>query len=231
MTKDPKDHHEISVFAKRLSNNSVVMAQRTNSYDDQRHTGFLIGNIKDKSLIIGGFDPVQFSVGEKIILRMAQDNHLVGFETEVEEKLSDPPIYLIKFPQTIESLDLRKSYRVQAFFPGNIYISGPTIGPEETQILKTRILDVSKGGCSCSTKTKLQAESDVKISFTLPGEQRIQSIKGVVIDSIAAGNVYDGRIRFIQEDRDLPIIEEISRWVNESISFVSDVGILHGRQE
>lgn len=207
------------------------MAQRTDPYDDQRHTGILIGNIKDKSLIIGGFDPVQFSVGEKIILRMAQDNHLVGFETEVEEKFSNPLIYLVKFPQTIESLDLRKSYRVQAFFPGNIYISETAIGHEETQILKTRILDISKGGCSCSTKTKLQADSDVKISFTLPGEQRIQSIKGVVIDSIAEGNVYDARIKFIQEDRDLPIIEEISRWVNESISFASDVGILYERRQ
>ena len=207
------------------------MAQRTDPHDDQRHTGILIGNIKDKSLIIGGFDPVQFSVGDKIILRMAQDNHLVGFETEVEEKFSNPLVYLVKFPQTIESLDLRKSYRVQAFFPGNIYISETAIGHEETQILKTRILDISKGGCSCSTKTKLQADFDVKISFTMPGEQRIQSIKGVVIDSIATGNVYDSRIKFIQEDSDLPIIEEISRWVNDSIGFASDVGILHARRK
>ena len=206
------------------------MAQRTQPYDDQRHTGFLIGNIKDQSLIIGGFDPIQFSIGEIIILRMAQDNHLVGFETEVEGKYSNPLFYLVKFPLKIESLNLRKSHRVQAFFPGDISIPEKKSFPEETHIFKTRILDISKGGCSCSTKTKLQADFDVQISFTLPGEQRIQSIKGVVIDSIAAGNVYDSRIKFFQEDSDLPIIEEISRWVNDSLSFASDVGILHSRR-
>ncbi|MCH7478409.1 MAG: PilZ domain-containing protein [SAR324 cluster bacterium] len=231
MTKETKHRQEISVFAKRLSGNAVVMVQKTQPYDDQRHTGILIGNIKDESLIIGGFDPIQFSIGEIIILRMAQDNHLVGFETEVVEKHSNPLIYIVKFPLKIESLNLRKSYRVQAFFPGDIYISEKESGPEEILILKTRILDISKGGCSCSTKTKLQADFDVKISFTLPGEQRIQSIKGVVIDSIATGNVYDSRIKFIQEDSDLPIIEEISRWVNDSIGFASDVGILHARRK
>ncbi len=231
MPKETKHGHEISVFAKRLSNNSVVMVQKTQPYQDQRHTGILIGNIKDESLIIGGFDPIQFSIGQKLILRMAQDNHLVGFETEVVEKLSSPLIYRVKFPLKIESLNLRKSHRVQGFFPGDLYIAKEESGPEEIHILKTRILDISKGGCSCSTKTKLRADSDVQISFTLPGEQRIQSIKGVVIDSILAGNIYDSRIKFIQEDSDLPIIEEISRWVNESLSFVSDVGILHARRK
>lgn len=205
-------------FAKKLSENTPVFAQRTSGGDPARHNGILIGNIRDEFLVISGF-AVEFAVNERIILRMVVGNHLVGFETQVLRKFEDPRLYVVKFPLQIESLNLRKAQRIQAFFPAEVRLAKPAGGAADMYLLKTRVLDISAGGCSFRSKTRLAADTEVKISFSLPGDRHIQSVTATVIECTPAGSVFHNRVKFSQDAPNLPILQEIAKWVAESLSF------------
>lgn len=222
MASAPRSSEEVSMFGKRLSENPVVYVQRTEAAESERHNGILIGNIHEETLLIGNFDTIEFSAGEKIVLRMLLGSHLVGFETRVVRKFEPPLIYLVTFPQKIESLNLRKQHRVQAFFPADAQVGSFGASPSDVLLLKTRVLDISSGGCSFRSKSKVQAASEVKITFTLPGDRQIQSVKGTVIDSAKVGALFHNRVKFSLEPANLPIVQEINKWIADSLSFTAE---------
>jgi hypothetical protein len=208
-----------ATFSKRLSDNPPVFAQRSEAGDPARHNGVLIGNFKDEMLLIGGFTTVEMRVGERIILRMVLGNLLVGFETQVVKRYDDPQMYLVKFPLHVESINLRKSQRIQAFFPAEVQVSKQASGTTDMYLLKTRVLDISAGGCSFRSKTKLVSGADVKISFSLPGDRQIQSVLATIIECSPAGVAFHNRTRFSQDPANLPILQEIGKWIAESLTF------------
>jgi len=208
-----------ATFAKQLSDNAPVFVQRSEAGDPARHNGFLIGNFKDTSLLIGGLTSAELRNGERIILRMVIGNHLIGFETLVLKKFDDPQMYLVQFPLQVESVNLRKAQRIQAFFPAEVQISKQASGTADMYLLKTRVLDISAGGCSFRSKTKLISGADVKISFSLPGDRNIQSVMASIIDCSTAGAVFHNRVKFSQDPANLPILQEIGKWVADSLTF------------
>jgi hypothetical protein len=208
-----------SALAQRLSDNAPVYAQRTEAGDPNRHTGVLIGSIKDEFLVIGGFTTTDFDINERIVLRMVFGSHLVGFETQVFKKIEHPHLYIVKFPLQVESLNLRKAQRIQAFFPAEVQISKQAGGTADMYLLKTRVMDISVGGCSFRSKLKLVGNAEVRVAFSLPGDRHIQSVGATIIDCTNLGNIFHNRVRFNQDPANLPILQEIAKWVNESLSF------------
>jgi hypothetical protein len=215
------DAEAASIISRRFGENPPLFVQRKEAGDPARHAGLLIGNIGDQYLVLGGFTDVEMSAGEKIVLRTVLDNHLVGFETQVKFKIDQPRMYIVTFPAKIETINLRKAHRIQAFFPADAQVSGA--GDDgNVLLLKTRVLDISGGGCSFRSKTRLQAESQVTLNFSLPGDRRIQSVRGTLLDSQAVGAVYHSRIKFSQDAANVPILSEITKWVGESLTFTEE---------
>jgi hypothetical protein len=208
-----------AAFALRLGQNAPVFAQRTEGSDPSRHNGVLIGNLKDQFLVIGGFATVSFRVGEQIVLRMIFGNHLVGFPTQVVKVIDDPQLYFVKFPLQVESLNLRKAQRIQAFFPAEVQVSKQAGGTADMYLLKTRVLDISAGGCSFRSKTKLVNESEVRIAFLLPGDRHIQSVAATIIDCTPSSGIFHNRVKFKQDLANLPALQEIAKWVTDSLTF------------
>jgi PilZ domain len=207
---------ETAVFLKQLAENAAVFLQRPGADASGRHTGIMVGNIRDQMLVIGIYDGAEFEIGERLILRMGMGAHLVGFDTKVLKKSAEPQLYFIQFPDRVEAINLRKAQRIQAFFPADVKIDKE--GSDQILLLKTRVLDISAGGCSFRSKTKFNASS-VSISFALPGERHIQSIKGSIIDSIQVGMVFHSRVKFSQDPGNQPILQEVAKWVAEGLSF------------
>ncbi len=212
---------ESNHFVKQLSENAPVYVQRPGTGSERiRHTGILIGNLKDQLLVIGIFDGAEFTIDERLVVRLALGAHLVGFETQVVKKLDDPPLYLIRFPQRIEAINLRKAQRLQAFFPADVQVS--KVGSGDIHMLKTRVLDISAGGCSFRSKTKLPSAEGVQITFALPADRHIHSVKAAVIECAQVGMVYHTRAKFLQEPGNLPALQEVAKWVAEGLSFAKE---------
>ena len=216
MGADTKSSDAVAAFKKRLTHNPTVTAQKVDSYAKERFPGILIGNDRGIHLVIGGFNQDCFGVGERIILRMALGSELVGFTCNVLAKTDTPLMYVVDFPDDFETIQLRKSGRVQAFFPAEISFRKES---PDAHILVTRILDISAGGCCFRSKTQIPAKSEVKISFTLPGDRQIQSVNAIVIVSEVVGKVFNNRATFSREGTNIPIVQEITKWVNESMSY------------
>lgn len=212
---------ESNHFIKQLSENAPVYVQRPGTGTESvRHTGILIGNLKDQLLVIGIFDGAEFAIDERLVVRMALGAHLVGFEAQVVKKLDDPPLYLIRFPQRIEAINLRKAQRLQAFFPADVQLAKG--GSGDIHMLKTRVTDISAGGCSFRSKTKLPGAAAVQISFALPADRHIHSVKATVIECAQVGFVFHTRAKFLQEPSNLPALQEVAKWVAEGLSFTKD---------
>ena len=199
----------------------MVLAQKADPAGQDRHQGMLFGNIKGEQLLIGGFDGDHFDVGDHVILRMAVESQLVGFRTDVIHKIETPLMYAVAFPVAVEAINLRKADRIHAFFPAHLYVEKHGGDVYE---LSPRVMDISAGGCCFRSKTKLPPQSEVKISFSLPGERHIQSASAVVLYSTRIAGVFNIRVRFSQEAKNIPIIQEITNWVNDSLTFGVEEG-------
>lgn len=205
-------------FIKQLSQNSAVFVQRPGTGSENiKHTGILVGNLKDQLLVIGIFDGAEFDKDERLVVRMALGAHLVGFESQVVHRVDNPSLYLIRFPQRIESINLRKAQRLQAFFPADV--QGSKHGSGDVFMMKTRVLDISSGGCSFRSKNKLPSAQAIQISFTLPGDRYVHAVKASVIESTQVGLVFHTRAKFLQEAGNVPIMQEVAKWVAEGLSF------------
>jgi hypothetical protein len=201
---------------KQLGVNSPLFVQRPGADAADRHSGILIGNIRNERLLIGVYDGVELDTGEGIVVRLGMGSHLVGFETQVLKKVDDPPLYVVKFPEQVHAMNLRKAQRIQAFFPADVQVREP--GSDQVYLLKTRVLDISAGGCSFRSKTKLPA-AHVQMSFALPGERRVHSVKGAIVESARMGLVYHSRVKFVNEAVNVPIMQDVAQWVAEGLSF------------
>ena len=209
-----------TVFAKQLSTNTQISVQRKETPDQERHLGGLIGNILDDFLILGNFDTVRFDIGEIIIVRMVLGNYMVGFETEITNIIDHPKLYFVKFPSKIEALNLRKAERITAFFPADVRAQKTSGGSEDLYMLKTRVLDISSGGCSFTAKQKIDPNTEINISFALPGDRQLQALKGMVVKSEHTGSIYTHRVKFSESTTNFTTVKDISQWISENSGFL-----------
>jgi hypothetical protein len=201
---------------KRLARNAPLFVQHPGESEGSRHPGILVGNVRNQRLLIAVYDGLELDVGQPVTVRLNMGAHLVGFETRVIAKLDHPPLYAVEFPARLEAVNLRKSHRIQAFFPADVKMQVP--GTDQLMLLKTRVLDISTGGCSFRSKTKLPA-SAVHIAFALPGERHILSLQGAIVESTRAGLVHHSRVKFTQDAANAPAMQEVAKWVSECVTF------------
>jgi hypothetical protein len=219
MPNESMPAYDHNFFARQLSQNATVYVRRPDEGEGVRHCGILIGNQRDEFLLIGVLDGSAFGAGDSMIVRMGLGPHLVGFESRIFKKMDDPTLYLIEFPHKIAAMNLRKAQRLQAFFPADVKVEKPP--SRDVMLLQTRVLDISAGGCSFRSKTKSPSDAAAQISFSLPGERHIQSLKASVIDSSPVGTVYHSRAKFLAEPTNLPNLQEIAKWVSEGLSYAA----------
>lgn len=188
----------------------------------ERHRALLHGLVMKGRLLLGGVTSTKFSPEERLIVRTVQGGRAWGFHTTVREVIVHPTtLYFVDTPPQVETMSLRRSERLQVFMPADIRT---TAGPEDnstTLLLKAIILDLSSGGARVFTRRAIPARTSLHLSFSLPGETHVRGLDATVLDSYAQESVFGQRIRFLTSERDLPDLQQISRWVQQNAVYAA----------
>ena len=194
----------------KLVRNTPIVVQPRGSDTNARHAGILVGNIGNKYIVFCGFADAEFQVGDELIVRMVLESEAIGFATQIEEVAEKPArIYFGKFPQSVQSLYLRKAARLSVFFPADVRAA---VG-EDIQLLKSMVLDIGGGGCRFNAQQSIVPNSEVKISFCFPGEKYIHLLLGQILQSNPKNGMIAHRLRFSGCNVNIAAISEVSRWV------------------
>lgn len=95
---------------------------------------------------------------------------MFGFQSTIIDLIHKPfKLVFIKYPDKIDSYDVRGNKRVECFLPASVKIA--------EQILKGSITDISRAGCLFTIDTDenesltnlLELNSEIKMGFYLPG--------------------------------------------------------------
>jgi hypothetical protein len=219
MAADMIRTEQIEAFRKRFSRNPILYVTREGAQPEEKLRGMLIGNVGVDSLLIGGFQGIRLEPGEPLVVRTMLDSQVVGFETKVLSAIDDPRAYFVSFPSDAAFLNLRKADRIQAFFPADV--STKARATDGTLLVKARVVDISAGGCSFRSKTRLQNEAEVRMSFMLPGERQVQAGQGVVLESKPLGAVFHNRTTFPRDLGNAPLIRDVETWITENLPYAA----------
>lgn len=188
---------------------------------DHRFNGLLLGQISSTWIVLFVIEDHQFPAGETIIVRAIQGGKAVGFKTTVHRSIAEPANLLFcDFPDSVEEISLRKSGRLELFLPSDLRYTDKSGGSEDTVMLRANMVDISNGGCRIFTKRPIPAESQVNISFTLPGEKRLITLAGSVIDAYPRESVFGQRIKFFTSQRNMADLTEIRRWISQHEEYI-----------
>ena len=205
----------------KLVRNMPITVQPCGSDAKERHAGILVGNIGDKYIVFCGFADAEFQVGDELIVRMVLESEAIGFTTQIEEVTEKPArIYFGKFPQSVESLYLRKSARLSVFFPADVRAAAGEAG-EDIQLLKSMVVDIGGGGCRFNAQQSIAPKSEVKISFSFPGEKFIHLLLGRILQSNPKNGMIAHRLRFSEGNENMAAIGEVSRWVQTNHKYAA----------
>ncbi len=203
-----------------LNRNVAVMIQRTDTTDETRYQGYLIGNIHKDLLVIGGIAVDDIKFGENLIIRMVLENEVVGFVSTVREIARAPArMYFVSFPEKWETVNLRKSLRLNVFFPAEIQAKNPVNSDCDIHLLKAMMLNISKGGCFFSSRLSVKSDSDVRISFSLPGETHVHSVSGKVIHNLPKNSVHAQRVKFSGKVENVTGLAAVRKWIDQNHGF------------
>ncbi len=188
---------------------------------DHRLNGLLLGKISSAWIVLLVMDDHQFPAGESIIVRAIQGGKAVGFKTTVHRSIAEPANLLFcDLPSGVEEISLRKSGRLELFLPSDLRYTDKSGGSEDTVMLRANMVDISDGGCRVFTKRPITAETQVNISFTLPGEKRLVTLAGSVLDAFPRESVFGQRIKFFTSQRNLTDLAEIRRWITQHEEYI-----------
>jgi hypothetical protein len=188
---------------------------------DHRLNGLLLGKISSAWIVLLVMDDHQFPAGESIIVRTIQGGKAVGFKTTVHRSIAEPANLLFcDLPRGVEEISLRKSGRLELFLPSDLRYTDKSGGSEDTVMLRANMVDISNGGCRVFTKRPIPAETQVNISFTLPGEKRLVTLAGSVLDAFPRESVFGQRIKFFTSQRNLTDLAEIRRWITQHEEYI-----------
>ncbi|MEE8555701.1 MAG: PilZ domain-containing protein [bacterium] len=205
----------------KLVRNTPIVVQPRGSDTNARHAGILVGNIGNKYIVFCGFADAEFQVGDELIVRMVLESEAIGFATQIEEVAEKPArIYFGKFPQSVQSLYLRKAARLSVFFPADVRAAVGEAG-EDIQLLKSMVLDIGGGGCRFNAQQSIVPKSEVKISFCFPGEKYIHLLLGQILQSNPKNGMIAHRLRFSEGNENIAAIGEVSRWVQANYKYAA----------
>ena len=197
-----------------------ITVQRVNADPRERHSGVLVGNIQRDYLIIAGLQSLELAIGDTVIVRMLQESMATGFQTTVRGVIDAPVrLYVIAYPEHVETANLRRAERLKVFFPASVRAQAAPDAPSDVLMLNGMLLNISAGGCCFTSKRPVHPASKISISFALPGESRVHNLTGTVLTSVAGGGIFAQRVRWMQEGKDLPELSEIRKWIEQNLSF------------
>lgn len=204
-----------------LNRSLNILAQRQGSEDYPKHQGFLVGNIHKELLVIGGFQDADFCIGDNLVIRLVLESEAVGFVTTVKEIAKAPlKLYFVAFPDRVESVNLRKSLRLTVFFPAEIRAKKPAEQGADVHLLQAMVLNISGGGCFFTTKNATEPFPEVNLSFSLPGEKLVHSVRAEVLHSTPRKAITGQRVKFAEIVENVAPLADINRWVEQHSSFV-----------
>ncbi len=124
----------------------------------------------------------------EITVKYMYKGTMFGFKSHVIELIHSPfKLVFIKYPEVIESFDVRGNKRVECFLPASIKIA--------EHIIEGSITDVSRAGCLFSVEAHeyedrinlLELNNEIRMGFYLPGVEEELSIdakqRSVIKDS------------------------------------------------
>jgi hypothetical protein len=197
-----------------------ITVQRVKAGSDDRHSGTLVGNIQKDYLIITGLKDVELEIGEHLIVRMVWQSAVSGYQTTVRGVIDAPVrLYVIAYPERVETVNLRKSERLKVFLPANVRAQVGSAATSDVVLVNGMLLDISAGGCCFSSKRPVQPSSTITISFCFPGETHVHMVTGLVLTSFGADRIYAQRVRWISGGKDLPELAEIRKWIEQHLAY------------
>jgi c-di-GMP-binding flagellar brake protein YcgR len=118
--------------------------------------------------------------GNRATVRYMYSGCVYGFLSTVLHYITKPsPLLFLAYPKTVEIIELRRSRRVDCFFPGTAMI-------HEKECTGT-VVDISTDGCKFSIDASggqrvplIEVEADINLSFHLIGNSQLEPILGKV---------------------------------------------------
>ncbi len=121
----------------------------------------------------------QIDKGTIFIVRYLYLGNVYGFKTKTIDSVDKPyRITFLSYPETVESLNIRKAQRVSCFIPGTIEINN--------QQIRGLVMEISRSG----TRFRISSDPDlirevtindsIRISFPLLGFEGIHNFKGII---------------------------------------------------
>ncbi len=108
--------------------------------------------------------------GNEITVKYMYKGTMFGFQSTIIDLIHKPfKLVFIKYPDKIDSFDVRGNKRVECFLPANVKIA--------EHIIEGSITDISRAGCLFTIDTHeheglinlLELNSGIRIGFYLPG--------------------------------------------------------------
>ena len=108
--------------------------------------------------------------GKEIIVKYMYKGKMFGFQSRIIDLVHKPfKLVFIKYPDKIDSYDVRGYKRIECFLPANIKIA--------EHIIEGCITDISRAGCLFAIETPehegsvnvLELSKEIRIGFNLPG--------------------------------------------------------------
>lgn len=107
--------------------------------------------------------------GEAMVVRFMLDGTIYGFNATLVRKILLPiQMWLMSYPNIVETKTLRQDERLSMLIPASIH------GQEKNKAL---ILDLSKGGALVEVNQKFELGSKLKISFSLPNNDKVDDME------------------------------------------------------
>jgi len=182
-------------------------------------TGVMIGMVPGEFLIIRvpAIPGILSRLGEgdPIVVRYVYAGNVYGFTTTILTSIRKPSlIILVSYPDVIETLNLRKTRRMECCFPATVATRGG--------VYKAVIVDISTGGCRIRFDTgtigalALDVDQIVKVSFHLAGVTKEQVINGKIKSLKQDTQLCEIGTQFDQENE--TVLGEIKHYIESVIT-------------
>lgn len=207
-----------------FTKNQQLIAQKDDPEVSLRHGGYLYGNINQERLLVGGFGLAAFEVGDALIVRMIVGAQVMGFKSRVLEISEEfQQLYWLEYPKAMEVKRLRKSDRVNVFFPAEIKSNFEDRPAQDTLLSRGMVINISKSGCCVSTKTPMEPESEITITFSLPGERYTNRLEGTVLRNNSRKMVTMQAVKFDRNPQYVQVLGDLERWLDQNLQYMGQL--------
>lgn len=192
------------------------------SEDKGPHQGMLYGTIPGRNIIVGGFETIEFSEGDELVVKSTIGSHVIGFWAKVEQCVAGrEKLYLLTYPKQVDELNLRKTERVNVMIPVEMNHAAGGAGETEEINFKGLLLNISDGGCLLRSERPWPDDLHCGLKFTLPGEADSFILSGEVVRLNGEGNrVGNFGVQFGNGPINARALKELRDWIAEKRTFL-----------